>query len=282
MSAVADPGSRPSAASRSSGLRALRRSAGIVIGATVGLLPWFEYQLRLKRPMATRQMRLLEDELVRLLDAEIGMLPAADVITVIATYRRPVQLQAAVASALAQTYDDHRVVVVDDGGGLHEPLPTDPRLSVIRLPRNVGVAGVVRNVAIRLSSSRLVAFLDDDNVWEPNHLAVAVAQHQEPVAVTYSQLRRVDGEGNLVDHLGAPFDRSVLRQRPLTDTNALVVRRDRHVRFSRVPRRREDFPAEDWELLWRLSRRGAVRFIPQVTVTYVQHGGSYYSVWGAA
>ncbi|MGD9754112.1 MAG: glycosyltransferase family 2 protein [Acidimicrobiia bacterium] len=224
----------------------------------------------------------MEDELVRLLGVEVGLLPPADVITVIATYRRPVQLQAAVASALAQTYDDHRVVVVDDGGGLREPLPSDPRLSVIKLPRNVGVAGVVRNVAIRLSSSRLVAFLDDDNVWEANHLALAVAQHDEHVAVTYSQVRRVDGEGNLVDYLGAPFDRSALRQRPLTDTNALVVRRDRHVRFSRVPRGREDFPAEDWELLWRLSRRGDVRFIPQVTVTYVQHGGSYYSVWGAA
>ncbi|WP_231591453.1 glycosyltransferase [Saccharothrix sp. ST-888] len=39
---------------------------------------------------------------------------------------------------------------------------------------------MVRNVGIRLSSSRYVAFLDDDNEWEPDHLGPAVGALRAP------------------------------------------------------------------------------------------------------
>ena len=48
-------------------------------------------------------------------------------------------------SALAQTVSDQLVVVVDDGGGLPE-LPRDGRVVAIRLTRNYGCLGMVRNV----------------------------------------------------------------------------------------------------------------------------------------
>lgn len=258
-----------------------RLTARIAVDRSIGQLPLFEYLLESRRMVPARRLRRLEDRYVEMLHRQLGALPPADVVTVIATYRRPAQLREAVASALGQTYPDHRVVVVDDGGGLPCGLPEDPRLTAISLPANVGVAGIVRNVGIRLSSSRLIAFLDDDNVWDPHHLEVAVAGHDEDgeVGVTYSQLRRVDERGELIDVIGEPFSRRALRRTPISDTNVLVIRRDDRVRFSRVPRRRGDFPLEDWELLWRLSRRMAVRFIPVVTATYLQHGGSYFSEW---
>jgi hypothetical protein len=96
------------------------------------------------------------------------------VTTVIPTYRRPVELGAAVRSALAQTVRDHTVIVVDDGAGLPDDLPSDDRLIAVSLSRNTGVLGVVRNVGIRLARSEFVAFLDDDNTWEPDHLETAL------------------------------------------------------------------------------------------------------------
>jgi hypothetical protein len=51
------------------------------------------------------------------------------------------------------------------------------------------------------------------------------------------------------------------------------------VAFSRTPRRRGDFPGEDWELAYRLSRRLATVHVPEPTVIYRVHGGSNFTDW---
>jgi glycosyltransferase involved in cell wall biosynthesis len=260
--------------------RSTLATAKTAVRSTVGLLPFFEYKLKLSRWPQARRLRLEEDRAVALLRRQLGVLPPATVATVIATYQRPVPLRAAVESALAQTFEDQRIIVVDDGAGITARLPEDPRLTIVTLPRNIGFAGIVRNVGIRLTSSRLIAFLDDDNTWDPQHLEVALRAHDRGARLTYSNLRRVDHEGRSVDELGEPFDRAAMRERSLVDTNVLVVERGDDVLFSRVPRRRGDFPLEDWELVWRLSRRLPVEHIPVATATYLLHAGSYYSQWG--
>ncbi len=107
-------------------------------------------------------------------DPAVGELPQARVATVITTYRRPEIVQRAIQSALAQTVRDQVIMVVDDAGGLPD-LPQDPRVSGVSLSANVAIAGVVRNMGARLTRSEYVAFLDDDNEWEPNHLETALA-----------------------------------------------------------------------------------------------------------
>ena len=257
-----------------------RARSGSAIRATVGMLPFFEYKLEVSRWLQTRSMRNREDQLVTVLARSTPALPYADIATVIATYRRPDLLGAAVESALSQTVRDQVVVVVDDGGGELGALPEDPRLHVLALPENTGCAGVVRNVGIRLSQSRLLAFLDDDNTWEPHHLERALCAHRRGAEMTYSSLTRVDANGDLVDVFGEPFDRATMRDRSLVDTNALVIRRRPEVLFSRTPRHRDDFPGEDWELVWRLSRDTEPVHLPEATVRYVLHAGSNYSSWG--
>ncbi|WP_236654377.1 glycosyltransferase family 2 protein [Streptacidiphilus anmyonensis] len=224
-------------------------------------------------------LRRTEDAEVRRLDR--APRPTALVATVIATYRRPEALRAAVASALAQTVADQVVVVVDDGAGLPPGLPDDPRLVAVSLSRNVGIAGVVRNVGIRLTDSRFVAFLDDDNLWEPDHLECALATltgKDRPEAV-YTALRRVLPDGTEKDVLSVPFDRRLAARKAFLDTNAFVARRTPALRFSRIRRTPEVLPREDWELVHRYSRSHRVVHIPQVTVRYLTNPSSYYTEW---
>ncbi len=221
--------------------------------------------------------RRYEDREVARVQAMLGDVPAARVVTVIATYRRPDGLVAAVNSALSQTVSDQLVVVVDDGGGLPE-LPTDARLVVITLSRNYGCLGLVRNVGLRVTQSRYVAFLDDDNTWSPDHLAVSLAAHRDGVDATYTALHRVLPDGSTYDTLSIPFDRRTLRGRNPADSNALVLRRDTEVIFSRIPKLKED-----WALVQRLSRRGrCIVHVPVPTVHYLINPASYYSGWGKA
>jgi glycosyltransferase involved in cell wall biosynthesis len=93
--------------------------------------------------------------------------------TVIPTRNRPHLVGHAVRCALAQSWPPNEVVVVIDG-----PDPAtaaelsrivDERLRVVSLPESKG-APEARNIGVRESRGRWVAFLDDDDDWKPDKL----------------------------------------------------------------------------------------------------------------
>lgn len=240
------------------------------------------YELRNKVLLAPGAVRLrrFEDAETARLARVLGRRPTAQVATVIATHRRPEALLRAVRSALDQSVRDHVVLVVDDGAGLPE-LPADPRLFAVSLSRNTGVAGVVRNVGIRLTASRYVAFLDDDNLWEPEHLQEALGALTAPGGPdgVYTALRRVRPDGTDMDVLSVPFDRRRSAHEAFLDTNAFVARRVPALRFSRLRRTPEVLPREDWELIRRYSRAHRVAHLARPTVRYLVNPGSFYTSW---
>jgi glycosyltransferase involved in cell wall biosynthesis len=262
--------------------RPLRR----VLRRHFGWLPLYELRNKIRYGHTVPRVWLFESAEVRRLRATLPAGAVPLVTTVIPTYRRPESLPAAVRSVLAQTIHDQRVIVVDDGGGLPE-LPDDPRLVAVSLAHNTAVLGVVRNVGIRLADSEFVAFLDDDNEWEPEHLATALAalRSEEPdrrgrrLAGVYTALRRVLPDGRELDVLSVPFDRQLARNEGFLDANGFVARRSRALRFSRLRRDRGVLPREDWATLYRYSRRHPIRHVPVPTVRYLVNPDTYYTVW---
>jgi len=260
-----------------------RNTAGLVrsgMRSAVGTWPLLEARNKVLHGAGTVRVRDAERREVRRLEQTVDV-PAALVATIVPTYRRGDSLVRAVRSALDQTVRDHVVVVVDDGGGL-PPLPADDRLVAVSLSRNTGRAGVVRNVGIALSRSTHLAFLDDDNVWRPHHLATALEALDHGADLVYTGVERVRPDGTTLDVLSRPFERSSLRERCFVDTNSIVVRRGDGVEFSRLPRSGPHLPGEDWELVWRLSRRLRVRHVPETTVTYLVNPDSYFTRWDDA
>lgn len=245
--------------------------------AAFGTWPLFEARAKaVGWPGALRVARTERKEVGRL--ARDVHVPPALVATIIATHRRPESLVRAVESALAQTVRDQVVVVVDDGAGL-PPLPEDDRLVAVSLAGNIGQAGVVRNIGIALSRSTYLAFLDDDNEWRPHHLATALEALAHGVDLVYTAVERVHPDGTQLDVLSRAFERRALMEASFVDTNSIVARRGPGVCFSRLPRSGEAVPGEDWELVWRLSRRGRVEHVPETTVTYLVNPDSYFTQW---
>jgi glycosyltransferase involved in cell wall biosynthesis len=245
----------------------------------IGFVRIMEWRNDLLMGPAIPRIRWSEDREVERAKREFANgMPAATVAVIVPTYKRPEQLLKAIDSILAQTFTDFVVMVIDDGGGL-PALPDDPRVHAFSLRRNTGIAGVVRNVGIRTSRSKYVAFLDDDNSWHAGHLEHCIGPLERGADLVYTAIARHTLSGRKVDVLSAPFDRRAFTQESWIDTSAIVIRRTDGVYFSRLPRGRHTIPGEDWEFVYRLSRRARVEHIPVVTVDYLVNPESFYTPW---
>jgi glycosyltransferase involved in cell wall biosynthesis len=268
----------------------LKRLVKRWLRARYGWMPLEELKNKVLLGHTAVGLRRFENSEVRRLLATLpgGRRPEALVATVILTYKRPDVVRRAVESVLGQTVSDQVVIVVDDGGGGLPEFPADPRLHVVSLRQNINVPGVGRNIGIRLTQSRFVAFLDDDNSWHKHHLEVALARltgpepdDTRPEAV-YTAMRRVTPDGVERDILSVPFDRKLAWERCFLDPNPLVARRCSDLIFSRLRRRTSVSPKEDWELIYRFSRKHRVEHIPEPTVDYIVNPNSYWTPWELA
>lgn len=96
---------------------------------------------------------------------------------VVTTYNQAPYIEQALKSVLAQSYQPYEVIVVDDGSTDDTPsriAAFAERVIYVR-QENQGVAGS-RNAGIRRARGEYLAFLDGDDLWEPEKLAVQVAQ----------------------------------------------------------------------------------------------------------
>jgi glycosyltransferase involved in cell wall biosynthesis len=125
-----------------------------------------------------------------------GLMDAPRFSVVIPTFGRPEYLGEAIASVLAQTVGDFECIIVDDAGPTPVDVPTDPRVRVVRRSTNGGPAAA-RNTGIDEARGEYVTFLDDDDLYEPNRLDLALAGHERaPVVICgVSFSDHADGSG---------------------------------------------------------------------------------------
>src|SRR3974377_1332691 len=88
------------------------------------------------------------------------------------TYNRAELVLEALASVLAQTWQDFEVIVVDDGStdSTLAALAAWGDIPVLRHPVRLGVAAA-RNRGMAAAAGEWLAFLDSDDLWLPAKLA---------------------------------------------------------------------------------------------------------------
>jgi glycosyltransferase involved in cell wall biosynthesis len=94
-----------------------------------------------------------------------------------AAYGRPEVLVFAVQSVLAQTFRDWELVVVADACQRSETAMAefnDPRIRVFQLARNFGDQSGPNNFGVAQARGRLIAFLNQDDLWFPDHLQLCI------------------------------------------------------------------------------------------------------------
>lgn len=203
---------------------------------------------------------------------------------VIPTYNRAEAVCAAIDTALAQTYGNIEVVVVNDGS-------TDNTLAALRRfeervhvisQQNSGPASA-RNTGVRASQGEIIAFLDSDDLWLPSKVERQVkllerAGRSVCCCVSNTRLCYVDGRRR------TSFDSArirswhpegiwlnpaeVLATRFFTFNQAVAIRREA---FDKAGGFDEQLRVlEDYDLALRLSLDGPWAFVQEPLVEWRQ------------
>lgn len=210
---------------------------------------------------------------------EFAPLPPEPLVSVvIPTQNRLALLRDALESVCLQTYRNWEAVVVNDGGAdisaVVQSMPSDLlcRISAIQSPQARGQAHA-RNTGVAAARGELIAFLDDDDLYKPAHVAVLVGGLRDSgAAVAYTRAEVVReklaaGERILLDRGPAfpwfRYSRALLLVRNAMLLQNCAMRRECFERFGNFD---EGLSCvEDWELLLRFSAKVDFRQIAEMT-----------------
>jgi glycosyltransferase involved in cell wall biosynthesis len=97
---------------------------------------------------------------------------------IVPTLNRPAMLQDALASIAAQTYSPIEVIVVNDAGvdveGVVSRFGLKERIVYLKHAINKGLP-TARNTGLKAASGDYIAYLDDDDVYYPDHIHTLVS-----------------------------------------------------------------------------------------------------------
>ena len=118
------------------------------------------------------------------------------------TYNSATYIEAAIGSVLEQDYTNWELLIVDDCSTdntkqVIEPFLSDERIHYFKSKERAGAA-VCRNHALRKAKGRWIAFLDSDDIWEPEKLETQIKFMEENgYAFSYTAYQEMDADGNL-------------------------------------------------------------------------------------
>jgi len=202
---------------------------------------------------------------------------------IIPTYNRSKLLRVAIESALAQTYPNVEIIVVDDGS-------TDDTAAVVAQyagrvtylkQANQDVAAA-RNTGIRAASGEYLTFLDDDDLIMPTKIErqVQVMASQPKVGLVHCRFYYADEDGNYLYKAGLLPEGEVLPRLVCSNfvwVGAPLIRR--HC-FDQVGLFDEEIPSvtADWDMWLRIAQAGYwFACVQELLGAYRIHRGSMMS-----
>ena len=122
-----------------------------------------------------------------------------DISVVIPTFNRATQVCAALRSVLSQTCHPGEIIVVDDGSTDDTTEALGQFGGHIRLVRQANKGGAAaRNLGVSQAAHPWIAFLDSDDVWEPEHLeriATVIDETDGAADLYFDNIRKPQEEG---------------------------------------------------------------------------------------
>lgn len=150
---------------------------------------------------------------------------------IVTAYKNPKNLERALRSVVNQTYRNIEILVID-GGNLKENEDVvkkfdDERIVYYGVEKDRGVQHA-RNLGMRIAKGEYLAYLDEDDEWDPTKLEKQVKEFDDPnVALVICWSKIKVEKGWFVDKtLRYPEYEDLLRSFNLSSTSAYLIRKD--------------------------------------------------------
>ena len=218
----------------------------------------------------------------------MASLPSISV--VIPTRDRPELLCDALRSVATQRLAPLEVRIADDGEqSLPPDLDTGGLLECAVVRAGAGLLAAARNRGCAGARGDVLAFLDDDDRWLPEHLAGLAETFRDPSVdlawrdcAVVRECLEADGTRRELDRrvIAHDWDVPLMCTDDYLPPSAWGVRR---ALFEQLGGFDESFPfSEDWEFLMRAAERTTPRRVPGVTVEVrMRDGGNMSADFGA-
>jgi glycosyltransferase involved in cell wall biosynthesis len=206
---------------------------------------------------------------------------ARTISVVIPTHNYGRFLSEAITSALGQTCTPSEILVVDDGS-------TDETADIVKAfgeritylrQEKAGVCAA-RNFGVANSTGDYIAFLDADDIWEPEKLEKQIEKFEADadVGLVHCGMREFDSEtGETMQfHLdggeGWLAEKHLLFEKPIINASgsSIMVSRRAFEKVGGFDTRLRN--GEDWEFCYQIAREFKVGFVAQPLVQYRNHG----------
>ena len=103
---------------------------------------------------------------------------------IIPYFKKKTFIKEAVYSVLNQTYQNFEIIIIYDDSDvqdlnyINEIASTNDKIKIIINPKNIG-AGLSRNLGIKSSKGKYIAFLDSDDIWRRDKLEIQLADFKK-------------------------------------------------------------------------------------------------------
>jgi glycosyltransferase involved in cell wall biosynthesis len=218
-----------------------------------------------------------------------GLPPAPAVSIIVPAYNVAAYIGEALDSVFAQTFNDYEVIVINDGS------PDTPALEralepyrgrIVYLKQENGGLSAARNAGIRAARAPWIALLDADDAWEPDYLAVQLAElARDPAVDVLYPNALVFGDAaeagqdfmTMCPSAGEVTFESLVAQR-CTVMISVLARREAIVRAGMFDEDRGIRGSEDFDLWLRIVKQGGrIAYHRRPLVRYRRRAGSLSS-----
>ncbi len=199
---------------------------------------------------------------------------------IIPTKDRPEMLAQAIQSVLDQTFTELEIIVVNDGGvdvqSVLSRLNTKGNITYKKHDRALD-RSAARNTGIRVARGKYIAYLDDDDIYYPNHIETLVKSLENSeyqIAYTdavMAQQEKQNGE-YVTLHRSVPYSLDFDNDRILVSNSTpnLCLMHEKSC-LDEVGFFDETLSThEDWDLVIRLSRKFSIAHIKETTCEFTQ------------
>jgi len=185
----------------------------------------------------------------------------------------------AISSVLNQKYKNLELIIVNDGGiDLEETIKkfSDNRIKYIFNEKSKGKS-YANNIGLSHAKGEIIAYLDDDDLWYPNHLSQTVKfltkfDSREMVYTDYVNVDAIiEVNGNQIPKRKEVVLQQEFRENPIDNMN--FIPNFSVVHYKKLLAKTGEFDEklkyyEDWDLFRRFSKKTHFVHVPYITGEY--------------